>query len=494
MEIRDIENIEPKEVMSWFKKICAIPHGSYHEEAMSKWLAEQCKKFGCDVKVYPSGMILASQKATKGCEDWPVVLLQSHMDMVLAKEEKSTKDLLKDPIEPYYDTETGQIRAFETSLGGDDGIGVAAQLAIISNPSIVHGPLQHLFTVNEEDQAGTCILNDLQSGDIVAKHYINVDAESFDSLIYGGAGCSTAKYVCPIEQIDNKATHSYSVLLGSLRGGHSGINISRPHINSIQFLAQCAYDFGWLNEAEFTISKFEGGPVNNSLPVYGILEVNMEPKLFEKFKRFLANQLLIAKRVAQGYEDEAYLEFDRIDPPKKAYSFETSKRIILFAMLAPNKVFTQTKNSELMFSSSNVGYVNTEGDKLKIDFKVRSFINGEIQRTIRKIRTLGELLGFQHFTQDCQVSAFMNDIKNNYCADVYAECYEKVVGKPLGKTMCAGGLEIAAVCLKNPSMTANTICVNTSLQNCHSPSEGISVPDTIKFWKVLKMTLSKLDQ
>ncbi|MBQ0045301.1 MAG: M20/M25/M40 family metallo-hydrolase [Mycoplasma sp.] len=494
MEIREIENIEPKEVMAWFKKLCAIPHGSYHEEAISKWLAEVCKKAGCQVTVYPSGMILAKQKASKGCEDWPIVLLQSHMDMVLAKTDKCTKDLLKEPIEPYYDTETGQIRAFETSLGGDDCLGVACQLAIMHNPTIVHGPIEHLFTVNEEDHPGECVINELKAGDLEAKYYINIDAETFTDLLYGGAGCTTMKYDCPIPQKNNTGSHAYSISLTGLTGGHSGVNITRPHINPIEFMAQCAYDFAWLNQVEFTLSKFEGGPINNSLPIYAKMDVIMEPVLFDKFKRFLTNQLLITKRVAQGYEENAVLEFESIEPPKKTYSFDTSKNILLFAALAPNKVFTMAKTGDMMFSSSNLGFMSIENGRLKIDFKIRSFMDGEIQRKVRKIKSLGELLGFTNFTQEGQIFSFINDIKNNYCADVYAECYEQIVGKPIRKLTCPAGLECAIVCLKNPAMTQNTISVNTTLFNCHSPTEGISVPDTIKFWKVLKLTLSKLSK
>lgn len=494
MEIREIENIEPKEVMVWFKKLCAIPHGSYHEEAISKWVADVCQKAGCEVKVYPSGMILAKQKATPGCEEWPVVLLQSHLDMVLAKTDKCTKDLIKEPVEPYYDTETGQIRAFDTSLGGDDCLGVAAQLAIMHNPSIVHGPLEHLFTINEEDHPGECVINDMKYGDIEARYYINIDAENFNELFYGGAGCTTMKYDDPIQEINNVHPNAYSISLTGLSGGHSGVNITRPHINPIEFLAQCVYDFAWLNHTEFTLSKFEGGPINNSLPTYAKMDVIMEPKLFEKLTRFLTSQLLVTKKVAQGCEENAILEFNPIEAPKKTYSFETSRKILLFAALAPNKVFTMAKQGNMMFSSSNLGFISTEGGRLKLDFKIRSFMDGEIQRKVRKIKSLGDLLGFTNFTQEGKIFSFINDITNNYCADVYAECYEKVVGKPIKKVICPAGLECAIVCLKNPSMTQNTISVNTTLFNCHSPTEGISIPDTIKFWKVLKLTLSKLDK
>lgn len=495
MEIREIENIEPKELLSWFKKICAIPHGSYHEKALSKWLAEQCRKAGCEVTEYPSGMIFAKQKASKGCEDWPTVLLQSHMDMVLAKTDKCELDLVKEPVQPYYDTETGQIRADHTSLGGDDGVGVAAQLAIMYNPTIVHGPIEHLFTVCEEDQPGKCVMEELPTGTLTAKYYLNIDAERLDELTYGGAGCSTLKYDCKVKQIENKTKlHAYNISITGLTGGHSGNDVVRPHINAIAFLAQCLVDFSMLNKTNISISKFDGGPINNSLPVYAKIDLLMEPKQFEKFKRFAINQLILAKRVAQKQEEEAVLVFDKLDAPKKVYSEEDSMKILLFASLAPNKVFTQTLGENKMFSSSNLGFICIDDGRVRLDFKARSFIDGEVQRTVRKIKSLGTLLGFKECTQQGQLMAFINDIKHNTAAQIWSETYKEVTGKPIKFIAVAGGLECAIICAKNPSMIANSISINTTLFNCHSPAEGFSVPDTIHFWKILKSTLAKLKE
>lgn len=493
MEIKEIEKIEPKEVLSWFKKICEIPHGSYHEEQISKWMVEQCKNLGCEVKVYPSGMILAKQKATKGCENWPTVLLQSHLDMVLAKVDGCKKDLVKEPIEPYYDPETGLIKAKGTSLGGDDGIGVATQLAIMANPTIIHGPLEHLFTVNEEDHPGQCIIDDIQNGDLTAKYYINVDGECLHDLVYGGAGCSTMKYNCPVELIPNNTKlNAYNVTLNGFTGGHSGNNITRPHINPIVFLAQCIIDFAELNNYEVPIFKFDGGPINNSLPVYAKVNLLLTEDKFEKFKRFILNQLLLAKKVAQKQEDGAVVLFDKVENPDKTYSWETSKRILLFAALAPNKVFTQSINSQKMYSSSNLGFICIDDGRVNIDFKVRSFVDSEIQRTIRKISSLGKLLGFENFTQEGRLFAFINDITNNYVAQIWSSAYHDLVGGQINFLAVPGGLECATLCAKNPQMTGNTISVNTTLYNCHSPSEGFNVSDTVKFWKLIKVVLSRL--
>ena len=494
MEIRDIENIEPKEVMTWFKKICAIPHGSYHEEKISKWLAEQCKKAGCEVKVYPSGMILAKQKASKGCEEWPIVLLQSHMDMVLAKTDKYEKDLTKEPIDPYYDTETAQVKASHTSLGGDDGIGVASQLAIMYDKKIKHGPIEHLFTVNEEDQPGLC-LKDMKMGELKAKYYLNLDGEVFSELTFGGAGCSTMKYDCPLPTVENKQKKiAYRVSLTGLTGGHSGVNVHRPHINAISFISQCIIDFEELNKIKVCMSKFDGGPISNSLPIFAKVDLLMEPKQWEKFKRFSISQLIIAKRVAQKLEENAVLSFDTLEAPKEYYSEEISRKILLFASLAPNKIFTLTNNEQKMFSSSNLGFVCIDNGKMQMDFKVRSFIDGETQRIVRKIKCLGELLGFKKFHQQGQLFAFINDVKFNTAAQTWAKCYKEVTGEDIKFLTIAGGLECATICVKNPAMVANTISVNTSLFNCHSPYEAFSVADTVKFWKVLKMVLGELKE
>lgn len=491
MQIKEIENIEPQEVMKWFKKICAIPHGSYHEEKISKWVADVCKKAGCKVKVYPSGMILAKQEASKGCEDWPVVLLQSHLDMVLAKTDKADIDLLKEPVEPYYDSEDDQIKANHTSLGGDDGIGVSMQLAIMHNPKIIHGPIEHLFTVNEEDHPGECVLNDLKMGDLTAKYYINLDSEKFDELTYGGAGCTTMKFNNEIPLVANKED-TFNVSLTGLKGGHSGINVHQPHINAIEFLAQCAYDFGTLNKIKFSIARFDGGPINNSLPIYAKMDVVMEQKQFVKFKRFCINQLLIAKKVAQGLEDDAVLAFEKVETAKKVCSPDLTGKILAFASLSPNKVFTSLVGRPDMFSSSNLGFISIEGGKLRADFKVRSFVDGDIEKTIRKIAALGKILGFTKYTREGQLFAFINDIKQNTVAHIWQDVYKEVTGKPINCLAVCAGLECASICTKNPKMISNTISVNTTLFNCHSPSEGVSIADTVKFWKILKIVLTKL--
>ena len=290
-----------------------------------------------------------------------------------------------------------QIRLSEFELPGKVINGMLA-LAMQLNPEIAKENIDELIKLEEKE--------------------FKMISEELDSLAFGGAGCTTMKYDCEIEQKNNPGKNAYSVSLVGLTGGHSGVNINRPHINAIEFLAQCTYDFARLNQIEFNISKFDGGPINNSLPVYAKIDLLMEPKQFEKFKRFAINQLILAKRVAQKQEEEAVLAFDKLDAPKKVYSEEDSMKILLFASLAPNKEFTQTLGENKMFSSSNLGFICIDDGRVRLDFKARSFIDGEVQRTVRKIKSLGLLLGFKECTQQGQLMAFINDIKHNTAAQI----------------------------------------------------------------------------
>ncbi|MCQ2747756.1 MAG: hypothetical protein MJ223_00470 [Mycoplasmoidaceae bacterium] len=291
------------------------------------------------------------------------------------------------------------------------------------------------------------------------------------------------KYDCKLAMQDNnyKDCETFRISLTGLTGGHSGLNVCRPHINAITFLAQCVLDFAHLNNIEIPISAFNGGPINNSLPIFASIDVVMKQKDFDKLKRFIIAQLTIAKNVAQKQEDHATASFNKISNPKRIYSPENSTKILLFASLAPNKVFTQTLGENKMFSSSNLGFVSIDDGHVKFDFKVRSFIDGEIQRVVRKISSLGRLFGFNDYIQQGQLFSFINDLKDNHVAQIWGECYKKVTGKTIKCLTVAGGLECALVCVKNPVMVANTISINTTLFNCHPPAEGFSVQDTIQF-------------
>ena len=495
MKKYDIENIEPKEVLYWFKEICKIPHGSYHEEAISKWLAAKCKELGChEVKVYPSGMILAKQKATAGCENKNVVLLQAHMDMVLAKTPDCPKDLTKDPITPYYDSEKDWIRAEKTSLGADDGMGMAEMLAIMENKDgkIQHGPIEYLFSTNEEDKPGECYKTDnFQATDSDATYYINLDGTTTDCIVYGSAGCITACYDNEVEFIEKDMQFpTFRINLTGFKGGHSGIEIHRPHINAIIFLAETLLSFAKTYKTTVCLSHLHGGPINNAIPVFAHALVNIDEKHAKDLVAWFQKALVVAKQVAQGEEDAVKVEVTRAEEQAtQCLGVHDTIRTLVAIACCPNKVFTSKKDNTCMFSSSNLGFVDLDSrtKRFKADFKIRGFIDDDVTRTLLRINYYMENFHWSNYTVQGLCKSFINDVNTNASAQTWIKAYSTTRGGKEPRTaLCPGGLEVTDLCLKKPEITPNTISIAATVFEEHSPSEAVPIHDLKIFWATLK--------
>lgn len=495
-KITDIDNVEPKEVLSWFKQICAIPHGSYHEKAISDWLTLTCKKLGCDfVQQYPSGMIIAKLKATKGLENRPTILLQAHMDMVLAKTSDCSKNLLVDPIDVYYDTNTKCICANKTTLGADNGIGVAVILAIISSKNIIHGPLDICFTTCEEDNPGDCIAKDLKPSDISATNYINLDGLGVHTLVYGSAGCVTAKYDNHVEYISSSSLETLEIVLEGYKSGHSGGEIHKPHINAIVQLAETLLDFANSNNVDIRLVSFNAGPINNVIPVFAKCCIKMDKKFLPLLQNHFAKSVALAKEISQGFEQNITCKINMVSPSSLyALSKTDTNRVLMSLSLCPNKVFTPQKDQKCMFSSSNVGFVQLDkvSSSFKVDFKIRSFVDLDVKRNEQKIHRFMTHFGWANRSLLGLSKSFINDPKNNLTAKIWCDAYQKITNKPLMCDIVPGGLEIAEICAKKPNLTSNAICVAATVLNEHSVKEAVPVKDLQLFWQIIQEVLKTI--
>lgn len=498
MKRYDIENIEPKQVLYWFKKISEIPHGSYHEEAISKYVADVCKKFCDDVIVYRSGMILAKQKGTKGYEDRTPILLQSHLDMVLAKTTDCPKDLTKEHIDVYYDPELDVITAQNTTLGGDNGLGVAAMLAIMENRNndIEHGPLEYCFTVNEEDKPGECITIDFKPEDSKARYYVNVDGAGVHELIYGSAGTITAKYDNKVNFIEKDMSFpTFRINLTGFKGGHSGVEIHKPHMNAIVFLAETLLSFVKTYNTTVCLSHFHGGPINNAIPVFAHADVNIDPKHASDLQAWFQRALTVAKKVCQGHENNVQVEITRLEKQATTcLNVHDTLRMLVAIACCPNKVFIPKDDYKVMFSSSNLGLVNldAESKSFKADFKIRGFIDEDVTRNVLKISYYMSNFGWPNFTVQGLCKSFINDVKTNAAARSWMNSYKKITGRDLKAEIIGGGLELTEFCAKRPSITPNTICVGPTIYKEHSPDEAAPIEDLKLFWKTMKDFLKNI--
>ncbi|MBP1626202.1 MAG: aminoacyl-histidine dipeptidase [Holophagaceae bacterium] len=256
-----MDSMEPKVLWNYFLELSKIPRGSKHEQAAAQWVADQGKALGCEVLRDPIGNVIIKKKATPGLEARPAICLQAHVDMVCEKNEGTQHDFLKDPIPVYRDGDL--LKARGTTLGADNGIGVATALAVLAATDIPHGPVEVLVTIDEE--TGMTGAENVQPGILKAKYLLNLDSEEEGFLTIGCAGgIDTIATRKATWQAPKAGAKGYRLKVSGLKGGHSGIDIANHRGNAIRFLARTLYALQ--QNFEVGIALLQGGNKRNAIP------------------------------------------------------------------------------------------------------------------------------------------------------------------------------------------------------------------------------------
>jgi len=257
----EISQLFPRPLWQWFEQICAIPHPSGHEAALSAFIQQWAKERNLSVVVDHVGNLILRKPATPGMENRKTVVIQAHLDMVPQKNADKVHDFVTDPIQPWIDGDW--VKATGTTLGSDNGIGMASALAILGADDIQHGPLEVLLTVDEE--AGMTGAFGLQAGMLNADILINTDSEQEGEIYMGCAGGVDAEMVLPLVwQAANQQHKTVTLSIAGLKGGHSGVNIHLGRGNANKLLAR--FLAGHAAELQLSLSDFKGGSLRNAIP------------------------------------------------------------------------------------------------------------------------------------------------------------------------------------------------------------------------------------
>ncbi|MCD6474396.1 MAG: beta-Ala-His dipeptidase, partial [Thermoplasmata archaeon] len=294
----EIKDLEPKILWKYFDEILKIPRCSKHEEKIAQYVMEVAKKHGLEVMQDKVGNVIARKKASPGYENKPMVTLQCHLDMVCEKNKDVEHDFSKDAIKAYVDGDF--VRARGTTLGADDGIGVAACLAMMES-DVEHPPLEFLFTVDEE--TGMTGAFNLEKEYIKGDVLINLDSEEFGSIYIGCAGGANSDIWLPLSF--EEGGKGLKISVKGLRGGHSGVEIHEGRANSIKLLARLLYNI------DARIGHIEGGDKFNAIPREAFATVVVED--IEKAKEKI-------KELEKAFKDE----YKRSDPDVKVEIEETN--------------------------------------------------------------------------------------------------------------------------------------------------------------------------
>ena len=474
-----LDGLEPKIIFEIFSQISKIPRESKHEEKIRAWVKEFSTKNKIEYKEDSVGNLLLYGQASAGCEDYPGVILQGHLDMVAQKEPSSKHDFAKDPI-PIL-VEEDYITADGTTLGADNGIGVAMALAALIDPTLKHGPLEVLLTVDEE--TGLTGAFGLESGFFSHKLLFNLDSEDQGKITISSAGGGDTKITLPLTRKTFDGHRGYNIYLKGLIGGHSGVDIHLPRKNAIKLLVE---GFSSLSKGiNLIISYISGGTAHNAIPRDASVEI------------LVSNADVAALQM--NYEKwKQKLEAYRSDEPSLKVSLtetqvhqgiENSLEVIKLLEKMPHGVTSFSKSiPDLVEKSNNLAVITTESDAVEIKLSTRSSVNSELGRVRQEIRSIAEAANAT-VDQGPAYPGWEPDLESPFLHLVH-KVYEKEYGKKVEFKAIHGGLETGLFKGIDPEL--HCVSIGPDIKDPHSPSERVYISSVELLWRVVRSVLQEV--
>lgn len=481
-----LSNLQPKLLWDWFARICAIPHPTFHEEAIVEYVSNWAKEKGFFVGQDQAGNVLIRKPATPGKENVPSVCIQAHFDMVPQANADKQHDFTKDPIVPRV--EGDYVYATDTTLGADNGIGLAAVLALFDDDSFEHGPLEGLLTRSEE--VGMLGAVGLQENWLQSEYFINTDSEEWGDVYLG---CAGGKDLNLTQTYDWKPVKEGSTLvtlrLTGFRGGHSGADIHTNRESAIRYLNKLL--FAVYQEVKFNFVDYYAGQARNAIcreatAVFAVTKDNLEA-----FKASLAKFLPIVQDVFKDAEKEGKFEVE--------YSSDIAGKTRLSCSDMPNllRFLVNLPNGLLRYSdvfpgitetSLSVGLVRINPqDQFYYKILARSLKDDALHLLTNEIKGYCELAGFNY-----NESGFYTGWVPEHTAfsNFVIQRYEQLIGKKVGVNVIHAGLECGIIKGHYPNL--KILSLGPNLHNPHTPKEHVEISSTEGFYKLLVDLLANL--
>ncbi|MDG3087309.1 aminoacyl-histidine dipeptidase [Vibrio hannami] len=480
----EISNLAPKTLWQFFDKICSIPHPSKHEEALAKYIVEWAEDKGLDVRRDQTGNVFIKKPATEGMEDRKGVVLQAHIDMVPQKNEETNHDFLTDPIQPYIDGEW--VTAKGTTLGADNGIGMASCLAVLDSDDIKHGPLEVLLTIDEE--AGMTGAFGLEEGWLEGDILLNTDSEQEGEVYMGCAGGIDASLTFDIKREELPEGYvTRQLTLKGLKGGHSGCDIHTGRGNANKLLAR--FLAGHADELELKLIDFRGGSLRNAIPreAFAVVAVPMvnEGRLNELFTYYTS---LLSKELGKVETDILSL-YEVVDETAQPFRKKEQKRFISALNACPNGVIRMSDDIQgVVETSLNVGVITTEEDKVTVLCLIRSLIDSGRQQVESMLQSVADLA-----KASAEFSGAYPGWKPDADSEIMAtfrDVYEGIYGNKPNIMVIHAGLECGL--FKEPYPKMDMLSFGPTIKFPHSPDEKVKIDTVALFWEQMVAILENI--
>lgn len=480
----EIKNLQPQLVFSIFDEITKIPRPSKKEGKIRQFLLDYAKQHGIAAKTDSVGNVVLSKPATPGHENAPTVILQGHMDMVCESNDKSF-DFENSPIQTVIDGDW--IRANGTTLGADNGIGMAAALAALTDDSYTHGPLEALFTVDEE--TGMTGANNLGEGMISGTMLLNLDSEDDAEIFVGCAGgVDTQAFFHYNRSFAPKDFLYFKINIEGLNGGHSGGDIHLGRANANKLLARFLFDL--LGKHEVVVAEIDGGNLRNAIPRASHAVIGVHTSKKEVVRTMLNLYIADLENEYKGLEPNLKITMESVDTPDFTIDQTTSVNLIRALYSAPHGVISMSRELEgLVETSTNLASVKmADNNTIVVTTSQRSSVESRKWDIARQVEALFLLAGAKVEHGDGYPGWQPN--LESPIMKISSDAYEELYGvKPAIKAIHAG-LECGLFLTKYPHL--DMVSFGPTLRDVHSPSERMYIPAVERFWGQLKRTLEKV--
>lgn len=480
----NLGELKPSNVWQIFEQITKVPRPSKHEEKIREYLLDFAKRHSIEYKCDKIGNVVMRVPASKGMEDAPAVVLQAHMDMVCEKNSALDFDFEKDAIRTVIDGDW--VKAQGTTLGADDGIGIALALAVLTSREVKHGPLEALFTVDEE--TGLTGAFALGKDMIHGKYLINLDSEDEGEICIGCAGgvdtVATMEYVA--EQVPDDCEF-LRISISNLQGGHSGDDINKGRANAVKILS---YILWQLLSAHVRLSEIHAGNLRNAIPREGYAVIAVPKQNVDAVRNIVGEALKQAQSVFLSVEPSLSIECDVTSRQDSVLPLAQTTKLLLALLGVQNDVVRMSAAIEgLVETSTNLASVKmTEPGKIVVATSQRSSVESAKKYIASQVEAIFKLAGMTVTHSDGYPG--WAPIPTSSLVKVMRESYQRLYGKQPVVRAIHAGLECGLFLTMYPELEMASI--GPTMRGVHSPDERLEIKTVAQLWEYLSDILASL--
>lgn len=467
-------------ILSNFEKVSSIPRGTKYEAGIRNWLIAWAAEHNCTSKTDAAGNLAIYVPASAGYEDRPTLILQGHMDMVWQKTSKSTHDFEHDPIQLIR--EGDWIRASDTTLGADNGIGIALMMSIVEDETFKHPQLELLLTVEEE--MGVVGADKLDPSLISGKTLINLDSETEGVFTVGCAGGGSINITLPvIWDLQKKDEVAFELKVSGLQGGHSGEDINKFRTNANKLIARLLDEIQ--RHVSIRLSTLKGGTARNAIPreAEAVFVCPNDKAGFCK-EVFSALRATVQSELAKTEGGLALTLHEIRSEPVRAISHAETRAAIHLLMALPHGVSSMSAEMpEFVETSNNIGVMELKEDGLSIISNHRSSVFSRLEEITRRVESAAWLAGAK-----TERTKMFPPWQPNMESPLLKKCidtYRSVVEEEPKVELTHGGLECGIISDRCGGL--DTISMGPTIKDLHSPDERLYIPSLLKIWEFLKI-------